>query len=273
MKSLEIIFLGTGAGMSTTRAHTAIALRCPDGTTLLLDGSSGNSALRNGQAAGIRALDYDHVLLSHDHQDHLSGLMFIQGRRSHETPEETPLSIYGSSAGLEGLRKAAVAGRVPDVRENAAYNHVGRQVMRWQEAPRGHKLELGPDTIAWSFDVDHIPGSIGWRIESGGMVVVFSGDTTYSPNLVEAAQGADLLIHEALGADNDYERVLDRLHSTSGDAARSAEQSSAKQLIITHIDNAFHQDQTPLLEDAARHYTGPISAAYDLYRISLDNRA
>ena len=113
MNALEIIFLGTGAGLSTTRAHTAIALRCPDGTTLLLDGSSGNSALRNGEAVGIRARDYDHVLLSHDHQDHLSGLMFVQGNRSRETPDETPLSIYGSSLALEGLRKAAVAGKSP----------------------------------------------------------------------------------------------------------------------------------------------------------------
>ena len=273
MSSLEIIFLGTGAGMSTTRAHTAIALRCADGTTLLLDGSSGNSALRNGEVAGIRALDYDHVLLSHDHQDHLSGLMFIQSRRSHETPEETPLSVYGSSAGLDGLRKAAVAGRIPDIRDGAAYNHSGRQVLRWREVPRGHKLELGPDTVAWSFDVDHIPGSIGWRIESGGMAVVFSGDTLYSRGLVEAAQGADLLIHEALATDAAHEWALGRLHSTSGDAARVAAQASAEQLILTHLDNAFHEDQTPLLEDAACHFTGPISTAHDLYRVRLDGRA
>lgn len=273
MNELEIIFLGTGAGLSTTRAHTAIALRCPDGTTLLLDGSSGNSALRNGEAVGIRARDYDHVLLSHDHQDHLSGLMFVQGNRSRETPDETPLSIYGSSLALEGLRKAAVAGKVPDIRDGAAYNHSGKQVMRWQEISPGRKLELGPQTVAWSFDVDHIPGSVGWRVESGGMIVVFSGDTMYSRGLVEASQGADLLIHEALYTDAAVEMAHDRLHATSGDAARSAEQSSAKQLIITHIDNVFHEDPTPLLEDAAHTYTGPISAAYDLYRVSLEKRA
>ena len=269
MNSLEIIFLGTGAGMSTTRAHTAIAIRCPDGTTLLLDGSSGNSALRNGEAAGIRALDYDHVLLSHDHQDHLSGLMFIQSRRSHETPEEMPLLIYGSSAGLDGLRKAAVAGRIPDIRDTSAFNYNGREILRWREAPRGHKLELGPETVAWSFDVDHIPGSIGWRVESGGMTVVFSGDTTYSRNLVEAAQGADLLIHEALATDAAHEMAVARLHSTSGDAGRVAAQGSVGQLILTHLDNAFHEDQVPLLEDAARHCACPVSAAHDLYRVCL----
>lgn len=270
MKNLEIIFLGTGAGLSTRRAHTAIALRCPDGTTLLLDGSSGNSALRNGEAAGIGASDYDHVLLSHDHQDHLSGLMFVQGNRSRETPEEHPLSIYGSSLALDGLRKAAIAGKVPDIRDGAAFNHSGKQVMRWAEVSPGHKLELGPQTVAWSFDVDHIPGSVGWRIESCGQVLVFSGDTMYSRNLVEASQGADLLIHEALFTDRALEMAHSRLHATSGDAARTAEQSSAKQLVITHIDNFFHEDQTPLLEDAARFYTGPMSTAHDLYRLTLD---
>ncbi len=269
MNNLEIIFLGTGAGLSVTRAHTAIALRCPDGTTLLLDGSSGNSALRNGEISGIKALEYDHVLLSHDHQDHLSGLMFVQGRRSHETRDENPLSIYGSSSALEGLRKAAVAGKVPDIRDGAAHIHGGRQVMRWQEVPRGHRLELGPNTVAWSFDVDHIPGSVGWRIESGGVSVVFSGDTKYSRSLAEAAQGADLLIHEALATDEVHAMAAGRLHSTSGDAARVADQASVKQLIITHIDNAFHENQDPLLQDAAHHYTGPISTAHDLMRVSV----
>ena len=269
MNQLEIIFLGTGAGMSTTRAHTAIVLRCPDGTTLLLDGSSGNSALRNGQAAGIRALDYDHVLLSHDHQDHLSGLMFIQSRRSHETLDEDPLSIYGSSMGLDGLRMAAMAGRVPDIRSKSAHNHAGREVMRWQEVPRGHQLELGPNTVAWNFDVDHIPGSIGWRVESGGIAVVFSGDTTYSPGLTEAAQGADLLIHEALATDESRAMAVSRLHSTSGDAARVGMQASVKRLILTHLDNTYNDDQTPLLEDAALHYTGPIAAAHDLMAVTV----
>ena len=88
-------------------------------------------------------------------------LMFVQGNRSRETPEENPLSIFGSSLALDGLRKAAVAGKVPDIRGGAAYNHAGKQVMRWQEVARGQKLELGPNTVAWNFDVDHIPGSVG----------------------------------------------------------------------------------------------------------------
>ena len=128
--------------------------------------------------------------------------------------------------------------------------------MRWREAPVGRPLELGPDTVAWPFDVDHIPGSIGWRIESGGLAVVFSGDTTYSAGLVAAAAGADLLIHEALATDADHDLAVSRLHSTSGDAGRAADRAAVGRLILTHLDNGFHENQAPLLEDAARHYAG-----------------
>ena len=124
--------------------------------------------------------------------------------------------------------------------------------MRWQEISPGRKLELGPQTVAWSFDVDHIPGSVGWRIESGGNGGRILRRYHVQPGFGgEASQGADLLIHEALYTDEAVEMAHGRLHATSGDAARSAEQSSAKKLIITHIDNFFHEDPTPLLEDAA----------------------
>ena len=75
--------------------------------------------------------------------------------------------------------------------------------------------------------------------------MVFSGDTTYSRGLVEAAQGADLLIHEALTTDDEHASASYRLHSTSGDAARVAEQASVKQLIITHIGQRLPRKPRP----------------------------
>ena len=40
--------------------------------------------------------------------------------------------------------------------------------------------------------------AFGYRVDYAGHSVVFSGDTTYSPNLVSFAQGTDVLIHEVL---------------------------------------------------------------------------
>ena len=78
---MKITFLGTGAGSSTLRAHTGMALECPDGTKLLLDSSSGNSALRHAATVGLNLREFDDVLLSHDHPDHMSGIDFIEFNR------------------------------------------------------------------------------------------------------------------------------------------------------------------------------------------------
>ena len=73
MPDVRITFLGTGAGNCIHRAHTAIALDCSDGTRVLLDAGSGNSALVNGSKLGILAQDFHQVLLSHHHGDHMGG--------------------------------------------------------------------------------------------------------------------------------------------------------------------------------------------------------
>jgi ribonuclease Z len=50
-----------------------------------------------------------------------------------------------------------------------------------------------------AFPVDHRPvaPALGYRFEYGGRSVVVSGDTVALPGLVEAARGADVLVHEA----------------------------------------------------------------------------
>ena len=105
MPEMKISFLGTGSGMSIYRAHTAIALACPDGTRLLLDASSGNSVLRNGAELGMAAEGFDHVLLSHHHPDHMSGLVFLQFQRSMALEDESPLLVYSTEEALDGLRR------------------------------------------------------------------------------------------------------------------------------------------------------------------------
>ena len=65
MSDVRISFLGTGAGASIHRAHTAIVLDCADNTRLLLDASSGNSVLRYGAELGIMAESFEHIRTCH----------------------------------------------------------------------------------------------------------------------------------------------------------------------------------------------------------------
>ena len=273
MADVNITFLGTGAGNCIYRNHTAIVLDCPDGTRLLLDGSSGNSLLRQGAAVGILAEDFDQVLLTHQHADHMGGLPFLQGQRTLVNPDGPPLRIYSTDESLDALRSLCEATRMRSISidKEGAKDQAGRPVFQWLPTPSGHAVELGASTHASSFSVDHIDGAVGWRVECNGISVVFSGDTRFSNDLVKAAKGARLLIHEALSTEEVEETTRSRGHSTSADAGRAAALAGVKELVMTHIDSPFHADTQPLIDDARRYFDGPISVAHDLYQLSVGN--
>jgi ribonuclease Z len=271
MPEMKISFLGTGSGTSTNRAHTAIVYACDDGTRLLVDASSGNSVARNGSELGIPVETYDQVLMTHHHPDHMSGLLFIQHIRALMRPDAPPLEVYISEESLEWAIKMCAASQLnlADVDQEGASNSDGRQVLRWNAVTPGQQVILGLTTTASCFLADHISGAMGWRVDSGGVAVVFSGDTRFNPELIKAAQGAQLLIHEAYRTDKDQEYASNHGHSTAGEAGRAAAQAGVAQLVLTHLDSVFHTDPQPLIDDAKKHFTGPVTAASDLYQITV----
>jgi ribonuclease BN (tRNA processing enzyme) len=271
MPEMKISFLGTGSGTSTTRAHTALVYDCDDGTRLLIDASSGNWVARGGTALGIPVEGYDKVLLSHHHPDHMSGLLFVQFSRALARQDAPPLDVYLSRESLEWAIKMCNSSylNVAEVDQKGAKNSDGRTVMRWTVVAPGEEISLGPTTTASCFDAVHISGAVGWRVNSGGMSVVFSGDTQFNSKLVDAAKGARLLIHEAFCTDVDKEKAKHHTHSTAGDAGRAAAQAGVAQLVLTHLDSVFDADPQLLVDDAQKHYQGPISAAKDLDQITV----
>ena len=271
MPSVRITFLGTGAGASIYRAHTAITLDTPDGTRVLLDASSGNSVMRNATMAGMEPQDFSHLLLSHDHADHMSGLPLIQLIHSRANPNGNPLRVHSSPKALKSIELLLQA-TSPNLTldQEGARNLTGRQVLQWDPIDPGQSAALGPSTSATCFLVDHIDKAMGWRVECGGVSVVFSGDTKFSPSLVEAAQGARLLIHEAFGTEADREGADQVAHSTASDAGRAAALAGVEQLVLTHITNPFHFDPQPLVDDARQYFDGPVSVAHDLYQITVE---
>ena len=270
MPQVQISFLGTGAGNCIHRAHTAIVLDCADGTRLLLDAGSGNSALRHGAELGFLAEDFEHVLLSHRHGDHMGGLPHIQGRRTQVAPDASPLVVHSLEPTLDGLQRLFRAVSIThQVDQDSVTTTDGNRVVAWNPVETGQWVALGRDTRAVAFAVNHIGGAVGWRVETGGITVVFSGDTRYSENLIEASQGADLLIHEALSTEDDKEGTDRRGHSTAAEAARAASLAGAGQLVITHIDTPFHRDTQPLIDEARTEFGGPICVAEDLFQITV----
>lgn len=82
-----------------------------------------------------------------------------------------------------------------------------------------------------------------------GKSIAYCLDTRPCPQSVELARNADWLIHEATYTDVLAEEAHAYGHSTASDAARTARDANAQNLLITHFSSRY-PDARPLLEEA-----------------------
>jgi ribonuclease BN (tRNA processing enzyme) len=120
--------------------------------------------------------------------------------------------------------------------------------------------------------------AFAFRFDTADRSIVISGDTARSDSLVRLAQGADILVHEAI-----YPSAVDRLvatvpnastlkqhlidsHTAIEDCGRVAQSAGVKTLVISHRVPA----EDPILTDemwidgARRHFKGTVVLARDL---------
>ncbi|BGP27122.1 3' tRNA processing endoribonuclease [Rhodotorula toruloides] len=295
--SLVVTALGTGSAVpskyrnvSGTLLHIPPAADCGRTQYILFDGGEGTwgqIARRFGNGDSSRGEDSKEdvlrnlqvIFLSHMHQDHHAGVsMILQQRAKLDPPPETPLTIVGPSSAIIYLREqdqlfdlglewegsirfidnySVEPGRVPyesSQAENAVDDLKTRLGLTVTAVPVKHRCR------AWGAVVTH---DSGWR-------AVFSGDTMPCDALVEAGQGASLLVHEATIEDDMPEVAEAKGHSTFGQAIDVATRMRARHLLLTHFSARYPKLPPPsaFATDGEAHR--PIVAnAFDLMSLRL----
>ena len=83
-----------------------------------------------------------------------------------------------------------------------------------------------------------------------GRVVVFTGDTRPCGSVVDAARGADLLIHEATFGEEEKDRAKETGHSTAKEAAQVALAAKARRLVLSHVSARYSISAEELVSEA-----------------------
>ena len=283
--SLFLRFLGTSASRPTVeRGVSSIAL-VREGETILFD--CGEGTQRQMMRYGV-SFSFADVFFSHLHTDHYLGIigllrtMALQGRtellRCWGPRGTQRIMSRCESLGADRLtfpvevRELAPGESVrrPDYAIHAvAADHRGAVALSWalvEDERRGRfdperARAIGiPEGPLWGriHRGEAITLDDGRRVEPGELVgptrvgrrIVITGDTRPVEATVEAARGADVLVHESTFGDEEAERARETGHSTAREAAELARAAGARRLILTHVSARYSRDTSELEREA-----------------------
>ncbi|HTK42111.1 MAG TPA: ribonuclease Z [Gemmatimonadales bacterium] len=281
---LSITLLGTGAACPSVERNVAALALAREGETLLFDCGEGTQRqmMRYGTSFAFRE-----IFFTHYHADHMlgvTGLMRTMGLQD----RTAGVTLYGPR-GAGRLLGAAIGlgierNRFPiDIVELQAGDRIRRDEYDILVFPTDHRADtvgyaLAEHTRLGRFNPERarelgVPeGPLWGRLHRGesvelpdgrrinpaemvgeprrGRTVVYTGDTRPSLAVVEAARGADLLVHDSTFGEEERERAIETGHSTAAQAAEVAREAGVRQLVLTHISPRYTRDAPELLAEA-----------------------
>ena len=201
---IRVSILGSGlpwVTKSQAAGSVLVEVGNPERDVFVFDLGAGSLANFSGLKVPVTSLKK--VFFSHLHADHIADYVTLMGSYV-KGGRLDPVEVWGGASdaperGLDAFVRAiesalawdfeSIRGRIPSS---------GASVTS-QEVPydRTEVIYERNGVAITSFPVIHaLNGAVGYRVDYAGQSVVFSGDTTPTMTLVEAAQDCDLLIHE-----------------------------------------------------------------------------
>lgn len=281
---LSVTLLGTGASCPSVERNVAALALVREGETILLD--CGEGTQRQMMRYGV-SFAFREIFFTHYHGDHMlgvTGLIRTLGLQD----RTAPVTLYGPRGAARILGGALAVGiertrfpvEIVELRPGDRLRREGYDIVVFETDHRADTVgyALAEHRRLGRFNPERaralgIPeGPLWGRLHRGetvelpdgrrvgpeelvgpprpGRTVVYSGDTRPSLAVIEAARGADLLIHEATFSEEERERALETGHSTAAQAAEVAQKAGVRRLVLTHISPRYGKEAPELLAEA-----------------------
>jgi ribonuclease Z len=294
---LRLTFLGTSAAQPTIQRNlTGLAVR-RERELFLVDCGEGTQRQMIRYGTGF---DVDAIFFTHFHADHYLGAIGFL-RTLSMLGREPPLDVYGPRPARKlldvmlftGTEKLAFEVRIHEVQPGAAVRRDGCAMVPFATDHR-------TPAVGWALVEDARPGrfhpekAAALGVPAGplfgalqrgrevtladgrvvrpdevvepsrrGRTVVVTGDTRPCRGTVDAARGADLLVHDSTFGDAEQARAEETMHSTAREAARVARDAGVARLVLTHLSTRYDRQFAPLVEQARAEYGGALDVAHD----------
>ncbi len=274
---MKLVMLGTGTPNAVPeRSGPALAI-VYGGEAYLVD--AGPGVVRRAAAAerkGVPELaqpNLAHLFVTHLHSDHTLGLADLIF-----TPwvleRERPLTIIGPKGVADMARHISEAYKID----------VTMRLNGLEPAnPEGYKVaitEMDNNLLLLNeggLKVSAIPVShgswehaYGFKFEADGKTIVISGDTRPSDKLLEAARGADILVHEVYSdagwrrREPVWQKYHASFHTSASELAALANEAKPGLLVLTHQLYWGTSDADLVQEIRDAGYNGKLVSAKDL---------
>jgi len=293
--STHIIMIGTGGG-------PPIRLKRAEPSTLLVVGGRrylidvGVGSLHNLVAAGYHASDIDAVLITHHHLDHDGGLADLISYSSWEA-RQREVQIVGPYGTVEMVQAAITYGaasrrifgaeglKMPD----PSNIYKGRDipgpgvvfedgVIKVTAVENSHYQTIPSGSLS-----DGLDKSYSYRVETPGRTVVFTGDTGPSEQLVNLAEGADVLVSEVIDVPASIEFAISQTaglaharaaveahmqkeHLAPEEVGKLAARAHVKMVILNHLSPGRDSETDFVMysNGVQKFYHGPVVVSHDL---------
>ena len=291
---LGVTFLGTGAACPTVDRNVSGLAVFREGETFLFDCGEGTQRqmMRYGVGFGFKE-----IFFTHYHSDHLLGVIGLF-RTMGLLDRKEGVTLYGPRGAQRILSHALSVGvertKFPvEIVEVKPGDRLARKDYDIVVFATEHRIDtvgfaLVEQTRLGRFDPERaralgVPEGPMWgRLHRGlavtldhgevvnpatlvgpsraGRTLVYTGDTAPCRAVVEAAQGADLLIHDSTFGADEGGRAVETGHSTAGGAATVARDAGVKRLVLTHISARYNRDAPELLTEAQEIFPATVIA-------------